>query len=133
MEDELLQDTDPPTLLLHALTSATTLILLLFDGGARRNPETGVSGFDFVRVQPQTNAAPIVWMASISLGTKMLQTIRPNITMSFVDYGRQKQRISTVSFHRGQCNNYGNESTTRVLLASPAAPRLTVPKSACTF
>ena len=39
LADKLLQHTDPPTLLLHALpTSATNQFLLFFDGGSRGTP-----------------------------------------------------------------------------------------------
>ena len=71
LTDELLQHNEPPFLLLHALpTSATNLLLLFFDGGSRGNPGPGGSGSVIVRVQPQTHAATIVWMASVSVGAK---------------------------------------------------------------
>ena len=71
LADELLQHTEPPILLLHALpTSATNLFLLFFDGGSQGNPGLGGSGSVIVRVQPQPHAATIVWMVSISLGAK---------------------------------------------------------------
>ena len=71
MADELLQHTEPPILLLYVLpTPATNLFLLFFDGGSRGNPGPGDSGSVIVRVQPQTHAATIVWIASISVGAK---------------------------------------------------------------